>query len=126
MKLILKYIAYFMAVVGFAGVIWKVAVTVNGNDNNVSGLKMDVKEIKAMVVPLREQNDSIIFKVDILDRKVERVGRSQDALKGKFIQHMGNDSSVTKQDIIDLMNDLEVKKKPQIKDSLKVRIEEIR
>ena len=110
MKIILKYIGYFMAVVGFAGVIWKVAVTVNGNDNNVSGLKMDVKEIKAMVVPLREQNDSIIFKVDILDRKVERVGKSQEALKGKFIQHMGQDSSVTKQDIIDLMNDLEVKK----------------
>ena len=110
MKLILKYIGYFMAVVGFAGVIWKVAITVNGNDNNITSLKSDVKDIKEIVMPLKEQNDSIIFKVEILDRKVERVGRSQEALKGKFIQHMGQDSSVTKQDIIDLMNDLEVKK----------------
>ena len=110
MKIILKYIGYFLSVVGFAGVIWKVAITVNGNDNNITSLKSDVKDIKEIVMPLKEQNDSIIFKVEILDRKVERVGRSQEALKGKFIQHMRNDSSVTKQDIIDLMNDLEVKK----------------
>ena len=107
---ILDIAKWFVGVVGAVTIIWKVAVSVNGNDNNITSLKSDVKEIKAMVVPLREQNDSIIFKVDILDRKVERVGRSQDALKGKFIQHMGQDSSVTKQDIIDLMNDLEVKK----------------
>ena len=111
MKVILKYIGYFMAVVGFAGVIWKVSVSVNGNDNNITSLKSDVKDIKEIVMPLKEQNDSIIFKVEILNRKVERVGKSQEALKGKFIQHMGQDSSVTKQDIIDLMNDLEVKKK---------------
>ena len=110
MKLILKYIGYFMAVVGFAGVIWGIAVKVSGNDNNISSLKADIKDIKEIVIPLKEQNDSIIFKVDILDYKVERVNKSQDALKGKFIQHMTNDSSITKQDLLDLINDLEVKK----------------
>lgn len=103
MKLILKYIGYFMAVAGFAGIIWTVAVTVKGNDIDITDLKTDVKDIKEVVIPLREQYNVIIYKVNGL-------GRKQDAVGNMFIQHMINDSSVTKQDIRDMMNELDVKK----------------
>jgi hypothetical protein len=118
MKSILKYIGYFMAVLGFATVIWKAAVFFTTKDNQSTNLEIAVKDIKGVVQPLSTKYDSLYAIVKRSNRgqsfvrgDIQRVSVKLDTLTKKFILHVvKTDSTATKLDIMNLQNDLDIKK----------------
>lgn len=110
MKLILKYIGYFLSIAGAAAIIWQAAMYFASSNNEISNIKDDVKIIKEAVQQQAPKNDSLISKVDMLKNQVEKIDIGQDKLRNVVIKHVANDKSVTKDDLVKIINDLEEKK----------------
>jgi hypothetical protein len=110
MRTILKYTGYFLSIAGAAAIIWQAAVYFANSSNEISNMKADVKIIKEAVMIQAPKNDSLIFKVDMIKHQVEKLDKGQDKLRGVVIYHIANDKSVTKDDLVNIINNLEEKK----------------
>lgn len=109
MKIVLKYIGYIMAVVGFATVIWKAAVYFNNKDTDTTVLKSDVSIIKQAMVSQGTKIDSLYFGQRKIMRKVERIESTGRIVKTQLGNHIIKTSN-DKQDIINWFNATEEKK----------------
>jgi hypothetical protein len=110
---ILNIAKWFVGVFGAVTIIWKVAIAVNGKDTDITTLKQDVKDIKAIVAPLKTQNDSIGKKLFYIEKKVDRINGTVGVVKTQLGNHIIKTSN-DKQDIIDWFNAIEEKKNSSI------------
>jgi hypothetical protein len=106
---ILNKAKWFVGVVGAITIVWKIAIAVNGKDNDITTLKQDVKDIKMIVMPLKTQNDSIDNKLFYINKKVNRIDGMVGVVKTQLGIHIIK-TSTDKQDIINWFNATEEKK----------------
>jgi len=104
-----------MAIVGAATVIWKFAVYFENRDDDLSITSSQVKEINVKLDSVMNNLQAIhAIKNDISDLKKGQkdMQRSQGVLVNSFAKHLSNDKSVTKDDLLDFMEQFryEIKK----------------
>jgi len=110
MKQLMGYIVYIMGILGFAGVIWTYATKSAGKDYDIAELKEDIEVIQECMITqdeFREIKDSIYLYNYRVEDKLNDIINSQNALRRSYVSYLKHDSSLTKEDFIELMNGIE-------------------
>jgi uncharacterized protein (UPF0179 family) len=110
MKQLMGYIGYIMGILGFAGVVWTYATKSAGKDYDIAELKEDIETIQECMISqneFREIKDSIDLYNYRVEGKLNELIQSQNALRRSYISYLKHDSSLTKDDFIELMNGIE-------------------
>jgi hypothetical protein len=110
MKQLMGYIGYIMGILGFAGVIWTYATKSAGKDYDIAELKEDIEVIQECMITqdeFRGIKDSIYLYNYRVEDKLNDIINSQNALRRSYVSYLKHDSSLTKEDFIELMNGIE-------------------
>lgn len=109
----MSYIGYIMGILGFAGVVWTYAQKQAERDYSVKDLQKEIIEIKgnmATTGDIKRLSDSIYYNNIFLKAKVNGIASRTTRIVNQLTYHFSRDSSITKQDLRDIMNELDVKK----------------
>ena len=120
MKQVGIYIGYIMGILGFAGVIWTYSQKQAEKDYSVKDLKEEVVEMKEAIVDIKTNmavtedierlSDTIHYNNAILKIQVEGIASRTTRIANQLTKHISHDSSVTKEDLREIMNELNEKK----------------
>jgi len=98
MKQISTNIGYIVGIIGFAGVIWTMAMKTANKDFNVSNLKKEVVEVSQSVDRIEQKVDSATLHYKKIDEKqndllylIGDVRDNQEILKTSFAKHLRAD-----------------------------------
>jgi hypothetical protein len=98
MKQLSTNIGYIVGIIGFAGVIWSMAVKTANKDFNVSSLKKEVVEVKAAVDRVENKIDTASVHYTNIELKqndqlylIGNVRENQEVLKTSFEKHLKMD-----------------------------------
>lgn len=120
MKVIMSYIGYIMGILGFAGIIWTYAQKQAEKDYDVKDLKKEIIEIKtdisdikanmAVVSDIERLSDTIHYNNAVLKNQINGISVKSTNIISQLTRHLANDSSVTKDDLMQIMDELNEKK----------------
>jgi uncharacterized protein YqeY len=109
LKLILKYIGYFMAVASavslIGGIAWAVSSWVGKQEDKAN----KTGDLEVIVNRVSEKQDSVLFYINTMRRDVTGLKRGQAAIVNSFALHLTNDKSVTKEDLLEFLQQFEQK-----------------
>lgn len=98
-------------VFGACAIVWGIAVYVNNKENKTVVIESQLETIISTQVIQKNQNDSIFSRLGVLNMKVDRVYKGQNALQKNYLLHLSNDKTVTKEDLLNFMESLQGKLK---------------
>lgn len=94
------YIGYAMAIIGFAGIVWRVAVSFQKTEDRTGIIEKKIDKIER----------SLITKLDVsrvVDSLLQPVIANQDAWGKSYVYHLRRDSTLKLDDFIKIMGGLE-------------------
>jgi len=96
MKIFLQYIGYLMAIVGFATVVWRVAVSFQKTEDRTGIIEKKIDRIERMQITKSDV-------AGIVDSLLKPVIENQDAWGKSYIYHLRRDSSLKLDDFIRIL-----------------------
>jgi len=96
MKLFLQYIGYLMAIVGFATVVWRVAVSFQKTEDRTGIIEKKIDRIERTQITKSDV-------AGIVDSLLKPVIENQDAWGKSYIYHLRRDSSLKLDDFIRIL-----------------------
>lgn len=124
MKLFLQYIGYLMAIVGFATIVWRVAISFQKTEDRTGIIEKKIDGIER----------SLISKADvtnIVDSLLQPVIANQDSWGRSYVYHLRRDSTLKFNDFLKIMEGLQFvlvqsEEMKQVFQETKIRIEKIK
>lgn len=117
-KVIFKYIGYFLALAGAITIVWKVASAFERRSlkDTTTDQKLEIiidnQHIQKTTI------DSTLRILGITNSKLDEVIKSQNALQNSYVKHLMNDKTLTKDDFVNYMKDLEWSLKKNYENSI--------
>lgn len=102
-----------MGILGFAGIIWTYAQKQAEKDYSVKDLQKEIVEIKgnmATTGDIKRLSDTIYYNNLFLKVKIDGIASRTTKIVNQLTYHFSQDSSVTKEDLREIMNELNEKK----------------
>ena len=120
MKQITLYIGYVMGILGFAGVVWTYAQKQAEKDYSVKDLEKEVIEIRKDISDIKTNMatagdfsrllDTIHYNNRIIKIQIEGISSRTTRFVNQFTKYIAQDSSLTKEDLREIINELNEKK----------------
>lgn len=123
MKELMKYITYFMAVVGVVGVIYEFGFMMASERIRVKMAEKTIKEIQINELKNIEFRDSVMCftnsisgKVDFIKDKLIITALLVNAIRISYINYMLEDSSLTSREFYNYMEGMEINSLKELKE----------
>ena len=109
-KAALTYIGYFMAIFGFAAVVWKTAVYFDNKADKTTSLETKIETVIEKQNDQDTKIDSITVNLIKINDKLDQVNDNQTHLQNSYVLRLKNDKTLTRDEFIQYMEGLESKK----------------
>lgn len=107
MKLIFRIVGYFLATASAVTVIWGVATYFNKSETRTQHIENSLETIIETQQSESVKTDSLMFNVNRLNRNVNDLTGSHNALRESYVNYLSHDDALTKEEFIDYMQGIE-------------------
>jgi len=104
-----------MAIVGFATVVWRVAISFQKTEDRTGVIEKKIDRIERTQITKSDVSN-------IVDSLLQPVLLAQDGLRRSYVRYLRNDSTLKLTDFIEYMNGIEWTVAPAARDSIKVKV----